>query len=177
MRRAVFLDRDGVINRAYLRDGKPRPPASSAAVEILPNVPEALSLLKAGGYFLIVVTNQPDAARGTMTKESICGINERLKVELQLDAILTCFHDDSDECSCRKPKPGLLLSAAAEFGIELSSSYMIGDRWRDVEAGSRAGCKTFFIDRGYEERAPGPCDFRVGSLIEAARIIVEPLGS
>jgi D-glycero-D-manno-heptose 1,7-bisphosphate phosphatase len=124
-----------------------------------------------------VVTNQPDAARGTMMKESICGINDRLRAELQLDAIFTCFHDDSDECSCRKPKPGLLLRAAVEFGIELSSSYMIGDRWSDMEAGKRAGCKTFLVDHGYDERPPAQCDFRVGSLIEAARAIVGPLDS
>jgi D-glycero-D-manno-heptose 1,7-bisphosphate phosphatase len=176
-RRAVFLDRDGVINRAFIRNGTPHPPASLQNLEILPSVPEALSALKAHGYSLVVVTNQPDVARGASSRELVDCIHERLKSELDLDAILTCFHDDADECDCRKPKPGLLFRAAAEFGIHLSSSFMVGDRWRDVEAGRLAGCKTFFIDCSYDERPPSSCDFRVGSLVEASRIILAQLDS
>jgi D-glycero-D-manno-heptose 1,7-bisphosphate phosphatase len=171
-RPAVFLDRDGVINRAFVRNGTTHPPASLEEVTILPSVPEALSTLKAHGYSLVVVTNQPDVARGGSSRELIDSIHERLKSELELDAILTCFHDDRDECDCRKPKPGLLLRAAHDFGIDLSSSFMVGDRGRDVEAGKRAGCKTFLVDYGYDERPPIACDFRVGSLFEASRIIV-----
>ena len=177
MRSAVFLDRDGVINRAAVRDGKPYPPASLRDLEILPHVPEALNAMKAKGYSLVVVTNQPDVARGTSSRELVDRIHERLKSELDLDAILTCFHDDADECDCRKPKPGLLFRAAADLGIELSSSFMVGDRWRDVEAGKRAGCRTCFIDCGYDERPPSSCDFRVGSLIEASRVILAQLDS
>ena len=109
------------------------------------------------------------------SRESVDGIHERLKRELDLDAILTCFHDDTDECDCRKPKPGLLFRAAADFGIDLPSSFMVGDRWRDMEAGKRAGCRTFFVDCSYDERPPAACDFRVGSLIEASRIILAQL--
>jgi D-glycero-D-manno-heptose 1,7-bisphosphate phosphatase len=176
-RRAVFLDRDGVINRAFVHNGRPYPPASLQNLEILPHVPEALSALKAHGYALVVVTNQPDVSRGTSSRESVDRIHERLKSELALDAILTCFHDDADECDCRKPKPGLLFRAAADLSIELSSSFMIGDRWGDVEAGKRAGCKTFFIDCSYAERRPHSCDFLVGSLIEASRIILAQVQS
>ena len=171
-RPAVFLDRDGVINRALTRDGTPHPPASLQDLEILPHVPEALSALKAQGYSLVVVTNQPDVARGTSSRELVDSIHERLKGELGLDAIFTCFHDDADECDCRKPKPGLLFRAAHDLGIDLTSSFMVGDRWRDVEAGKRAGCRTFFVDCSYGERPPSSCDFRVGSLIEASRIIL-----
>jgi D-glycero-D-manno-heptose 1,7-bisphosphate phosphatase len=124
---------------------------------------------------LVVVTNQPDVARGTSSRELVDSIHERLSREFDLDAILTCFHDGADECECRKPKPGLLYRAAQDFGIDLSSSFMVGDRWCDVEAGRRAGCKTFFIDYGYDERPPSSCDFRVGSLIEASRIILAQL--
>jgi D-glycero-D-manno-heptose 1,7-bisphosphate phosphatase len=177
MRPAVFLDRDGVINRAFVRDGMPHPPSSLQDLEILPSVPEALSALKAHGYCLVVVTNQPDVARGTSSRELVDSIHERLSREIDLDAILTCFHDSADECECRKPKPGLLHRAAEEFNIHLPSSFMIGDRWRDMEAGRRAGCKTFFIDRSYDERPPGSFDFRVASLIEASRIILEQLES
>jgi D-glycero-D-manno-heptose 1,7-bisphosphate phosphatase len=176
-RPAVFLDRDGVINRAFVRNARPCPPASLQTLEILPQVPEALSALKAHGYLLVVVTNQPDVSRGTSSRELVDSIHERLTSELDLDAIFTCFHDDADECGCRKPRPGLLFRAAADLGIELSSSFMVGDRWRDVEAGKRAGCRTFFIDCSYDERPPSSCDFRVGSLVEASRIILAPLDS
>jgi D-glycero-D-manno-heptose 1,7-bisphosphate phosphatase len=171
-RPAVFLDRDGVINRALIRDGTPHPPTSLQDLDILPHVPEALSALKAQGYSLVVVTNQPDVARGTSSQELVHSIHERLKSRLVLDAIFTCFHDDADACDCRKPKPGLLYRAAHDLGIDLPSSFMVGDRWRDVEAGKRAGCRTFFVDCSYHERPPSSCDFRVGSLIEASRIIL-----
>ncbi len=171
-RRAVFLDRDGVLNRAFVRRGVPHPPSSLAELQILPSVPEALRALHAHGYFLVVVTNQPDVARGACSKELVDSIHERLQGELQLDAILTCFHDQQHECECRKPKPGLLFQASQELGIDLPLSFMVGDRWRDVEAGRRAGCRTFFVDYGYEDDPPGSCDFRVGSLMEAAEIIL-----
>ena len=170
-RTAVFLDRDGVINRAVVRGGTPHPPASVEDLEILPSVPAALHALRELGYALIVVTNQPDVARGSASRASVDAIHQRLSSELKLDAIFACFHDDADECDCRKPKPGLLVRAAGDFGIDLSQSFMVGDRWRDVEAGRRAGCRTLFIDRGYQETAPPSCDYRVASLMEAARLI------
>ena len=166
-RPAIFLDRDGVINRAVVRDGIPRPPASFAELEILPGVPEALNALKGVGYMLVVVTNQPDVARGATLRSVVDDIHARLKGMLTLDSILTCFHDDADDCDCRKPKPGLLLQAAREWRLDLDSSFMVGDRWRDVEAGQRAGCRTFYVDHGYEP-APRQADFRVASLHEAA---------
>ena len=172
MRPAVFLDRDGVINRAFVRNGTPYPPDSLAALEILPGVPEALNALRSRGYLLVVVTNQPDVARGTLSRGVVDGIHARLQAELHFDAILACFHDGADDCDCRKPKPGLLLRAARDFGIHLASSFMVGDRWRDVEAGQRAGARTIFLDCGYAERRPASYDYRVGSLLEAANIIV-----
>jgi D-glycero-D-manno-heptose 1,7-bisphosphate phosphatase len=172
-RPAVFLDRDGVISRPTLRARKPYPPRSLAELEILPDVPVALQALKAAGYCLVVVTNQPDIARGVVTRAVVDDINSWLTSVLPLDAVLTCAHDDADRCQCRKPMPGLITQAARELQLECTASYMIGDRWRDIEAGSRAGCKTFFIDYGYDERAPQSYDFRVSSLLEAARIILQ----
>jgi D-glycero-D-manno-heptose 1,7-bisphosphate phosphatase len=171
----MFLDRDGVINRAVLRAGVPRPPASLEDLEILPGVSAALSDLRRGGYMLVVVTNQPDVARGSTSRKLVDDIHARLGTLLALDAILTCFHDDADNCACRKPKPGLLLQAAGELSIDLHSSFMVGDRWRDVEAGRRAGCRTFYVDHGYE-RAPAGSDFRVQSLHEAAGLVLAPGG-
>jgi D-glycero-D-manno-heptose 1,7-bisphosphate phosphatase len=169
---ALFLDRDGVINRAVIRAGIPCPPASLEELEILPGVPAALNALKAGGYRLVVVTNQPDVARGSTSRELVGDIHARLADTLALDAILTCFHDDCDDCDCRKPKPGLLLQAAHELSLDLASSFMVGDRWRDVEAGPRAGCRTNYVDQGYEDSVPACTDFRVESLSEAAGMVL-----
>lgn len=173
MTAAVFLDRDGVINRAQVRAGKPYPPASLAELEILPGVPQALEDLKAAGFRLIVVTNQPDVARGTASRQSVDAMNDALLQQLPLDAVYTCFHDSADACDCRKPQPGLLLQAASRFHVGLPESFMVGDRWRDVEAGQRAGCRTIFIDYGYDEKQPESCDFRAGSLADAAQIILK----
>jgi len=173
MRPAIFLDRDGVINRPLIRARKPYPPLCLAELEILPGVRAALRALKSAGYCLVVVTNQPDIARGAVPKTVVDSMNGWLTSVLPLDAVLTCAHDDVDRCECRKPSPGLITRAARELHLECAASYMIGDRWRDVEAGRRAGCKTFFIDCGYDEQLPQSYDFRVSSLLEAARIILK----
>jgi D-glycero-D-manno-heptose 1,7-bisphosphate phosphatase len=172
MKRAVFLDRDGVLNRAIVRDGRPYPPPNVSELEILPGVEEALAALRAAGYLLIVVTNQPDVARGTTTREEVEKINAALSSALPIDEFRTCYHDNEAGCDCRKPKPGALLAAAKLYDVDLNASYMVGDRWRDTEAGQRAGCKTIFVDYGYRERQPGAIDYRVASLLEAAEVIL-----
>ena len=171
-RRAVFLDRDGVINRALVREGKPYPPAGLEELEILPGVVAALTRIKAAGFVLIVVSNQPDVARGTTARDAVETINAKIAKSLPVDDFRMCYHDSGDGCDCRKPQPGMLLAAARDHGIDLSASFMVGDRWRDVEAGQRAGCRTLFIDYGYDERQPEACDYRVKSLAEAAEIIL-----
>jgi len=172
-RRAVFLDRDGVINRAVVRNGKPYPPDTLAELEILPGVPEALAALRRAGFLTVVVTNQPDVATGKQRREVVEAMNERLARELAVDVIKVCYHSTSDGCTCRKPKPGMLLAAAADHGIDLGSSYMIGDRWRDVAAGQAAGCRAaFFIDYGYREQQPVQPFRSAGSLAAAAQSIL-----
>jgi D-glycero-D-manno-heptose 1,7-bisphosphate phosphatase len=172
MCRAVFLDRDGVINRAIVRDGRPYPPANLAEVEVLPGVSDALRVLHAKGFMLIVVTNQPDVARGTKQKETIEEINAFLGAELKIDEFRVCYHDDKDRCDCRKPKAGALIAASRKHGIDLGESYMVGDRWKDIEAGHKAGCKTIFIDYRYQEKQPKSPDYRCSSLTEATNIIL-----
>lgn len=172
MRRAVFLDRDGVINRAYVREGKPYPPASLAEMEILPGVTQALAALHNAGFMLIVITNQPDVARGTTSITSVEEINSYLSSCLPIDEFRTCYHDSSDGCDCRKPLPGAIIAAASKHEIDLGESYMVGDRWRDIEAGQRARCRTIFIDYGYDEKQPESVDYRAKSLIEASQIIL-----
>lgn len=165
--RIVFLDRDGVLNDAIVRDGKPYPPQDVAAFSIVPDAEISLGRLKAGGFRLIVVTNQPDVSRGTQLRSTVEAMHDRLRSRLPVDEILVCYHDDRDGCSCRKPAPGLLLDAAKRHRIDLEASFLIGDRWRDIEAGARAGCKTVWIDHSYDEPHPTDYDARVTTLTEA----------
>jgi D-glycero-D-manno-heptose 1,7-bisphosphate phosphatase len=171
LRRAVFLDRDGVLNRVFVHgDGKTHPPASPEELELLPGVRQACQALRRAGFLQIVVTNQPDVARGTQTREGVDAINDVLIGQGLVDEILVCYHDDVDGCACRKPKPGLLLEAAQKFNINLADSFMIGDRWSDIAAGQRAGCRTILV-QGPPVKGVKP-DFQTGSLKEAAAWIL-----
>ena len=172
LRRAVFLDRDGVINRSLIRDGRPYAPTVLADFEILPGVADALLKLHKAGYLNIVVTNQPDIKTGKQSVKVLQLMHERLLKELTLDDIQCCPHTDEDKCTCRKPHPGMLLDAAERLKIDLSASWMIGDRWRDIAAGQAAGCHCCFIDYGYVERQPEPPFSRAASLPEAVAEII-----
>jgi D-glycero-D-manno-heptose 1,7-bisphosphate phosphatase len=172
MRRAIFLDRDGVINRSLIRDGLPYAPTSLSDFEILPGVADALCKLRRSGFLNIVVTNQPDIKTGKQSKEVLQLMHDRLLSELNIDDIKCCPHTDEDKCNCRKPHPGMLLDAAAGMKIDLSTSWMIGDRWRDIAAGQAAGCNCYFIDHGYLERQPEPPFSRALSLPLAVAEII-----
>jgi D-glycero-D-manno-heptose 1,7-bisphosphate phosphatase len=166
--RAAFFDRDGVLNRALIRNHKPYPPQTLDDFSIVDGAKDALDRLKALGYAIFVVSNQPDVARGTQDRAVVERMNAVLRDALPVDEIYTCFHDDKDDCECRKPKPGLILRAAEEHGVDLRHSFMIGDRWRDVAAGQRAGVRTVFLDYDYDERQPDPpADKTVSKLADA----------
>ena len=166
--KTIFLDRDGVLNRMYVVDGTPHPPASAVELEVYPDVSEALRRLKDAGYLLIVVTNQPDVARGTTTLASVHEINAALSAAFPIEEFVICPHDDSANCPCRKPKPGMILDAAQRHGADLAQSFMVGDRWRDVDCGANAGVRTVWIDRGVKERDPDHApDFTTNSLAGA----------
>jgi transaldolase len=152
--RAVFLDRDGVLNQALVLGGKPGAPRTVDEFVIPPDRAACLEELKRRGFVLIVVTNQPDAARGRQSIAMIEEMHRRLQAELPVDDVLVCFHDEADNCECRKPRPGLLFEAQRKYHLDLSRSFLIGDRWKDVDAGNAAGCKTVFIDYNYNERGP-----------------------
>jgi D-glycero-D-manno-heptose 1,7-bisphosphate phosphatase len=171
-RRAVFLDRDGVLNRAIVRDGKPYAPRSLEALEILPGVAEALQHLREAGFLNVVVTNQPDVGAGTLSRASAEAMNAQLVEKLAIDAVKACFHTEEDNCACRKPKPGMIIEAAAQLGVDVSRSYMVGDRWRDVAAAQAAGCRALFIDYRYAERRPEQPYVPVKSLAEAATFVL-----
>ncbi|HEY8736480.1 MAG TPA: HAD family hydrolase [Candidatus Dormibacteraeota bacterium] len=172
LRPAVFLDRDGVLNRAEVVEGTPHPPGSVDEVKIIASAVDACRRLREAGYVLVVVTNQPDVARGTETMEGVGAINGAVGDVIEIDEFVVCPHDDQDGCACRKPKPGMLTAAAERRGLDLGRSFMVGDRWRDIEAGRRAGCTTVFVDRGYTERRPSNPDLVVGELAEAVPRIV-----
>ena len=172
-RPAVFLDRDGVLNRPVIRDGKPFPPAGVEELELLPDAASSLRDLKTHGFDLYVITNQPDVARGNQSRETVDAIHRKLEASLPIDGIFVCYHDDNDGCTCRKPQPGLLLEAQRKHNIDLSRSFFVGDRWRDIDAGHSAGCRTVLIDYGYREQAAAkPAEATARSLREAADWII-----
>ncbi len=173
MKRAVFLDRDGVINRPVVRDGKPYPPATVAEFELVPGVIEACAELKAAGFLLVVATNQPDVGRGTQRREDVEAMHAKMCAALSLDRVEVCYDPGQGQPSeFRKPAPGMLLRAARELGIDLAQSWMVGDRWRDIDCGAAAGCRTVFIDYGYDEQLRALPDFRAVSLRAAVPLIV-----
>ena len=170
--RAVFIDRDGVINRAVVREGKPDSPQGLGDLEVLPGVPKAMQQLHDAGFRLIVATNQPNVGTGRQIQSAVEEIHAYLRSTLPLDDIRVCYHTDIDRCACRKPKPGMLLDAARDWNIDLATSVMVGDRWRDIEAGKAAGCRTILIESGWDERAAEGFDAAVPSLLEASRLIL-----
>jgi len=171
-RAAVFLDRDGVINRSVVREGKPYPPATLAEFEFLPGVAEACRLLKEAGFILVIATNQPDVGRGTQRQAVVEEIHRHVCATLPIDRVEVCYDGGDQPSDFIKPAPGMLLRAARELEIDLTRSFMVGDRWRDVDCGLAAGCVTLFIDYGYREKLRGEPHFRVSNLLEAASLIV-----
>ncbi len=166
-RRAVFLDRDGVLIRTHVVDGKPFAITPGDPVVLSEGAAEACAALSRAGFVLVMVTNQPDVARGTSTREFVEATNRWLASTLGLDDVRVCYHVDADGCDCRKPRPGMLLAAATDLGIALAQSIMVGDRWRDIEAGRRGGCRTVLVGTGYGDAFPAPPDLTVAGLRDA----------
>lgn len=175
MNRAVFLDRDGVINEARLQEGRPYPPANLEQFKLLPGVPETIASLRGAGFKIIIVTNQPDVATGIQRREVVEAMHDKLRTLGLCDDIKVCYHTDLEGCECRKPLPGMLMEAAREWEVDLANSFMVGDRWRDVAAGKAAGCFTFFIDYEYQEQRPAEPDAVIGSLEEAGTLILKKI--
>lgn len=169
---AVFLDRDGVINRSEVRDGKPYAPRRLQDFRLLPGVVNAIHDLKQAGLLVIVVTNQPDIGNGLVDAAVVDAMHEKLRRVSLIDDILVCPHRQGTGCRCRKPKPGMLIKAAKRWKIDLKKSFMVGDRGGDVIAGQGAGCYNIFINRRYKETQPINPDSRVASLPAAARLII-----
>jgi len=175
-RRAVFLDRDGVINHAVVRNGKPHPPSSPTDFRLYDDVVDGCARLKTASFLLVLITNQPDVGRGTQSREAVEAMHLKLQSALpSLDRIEICYHGGErygQPCDCRKPRPGLILRAAAELNIDLKESYVIGDRWRDIDCARAAGCRVIFIERGYKEKLRQAPDVTVANFKEAVNAVL-----
>ncbi len=171
-RRVVFLDRDGVLVVPEERDGKGYAVRRAADLRLYPDVVEALARLAAGGYALVVVTNQPDVATGLLPAEELAAMHERLLAELPLAGIRVCPHGQAEGCACRKPRPGLLLAEGEGEPVDYAASWMVGDRDGDVAAGLAAGCRTVFVDRGWRDESGRGADVVAPSVAEAADAIL-----
>ncbi len=172
--RAVFLDRDGVLNEPLVREGKPYAPLRLEDFQLIAGVAEPLRELKKKGFALIVVTNQPDVGRGIVPRETVEAMHQRLQETLPIDEVVACFDDGYQvDSALRKPNPGMILEAAKRRGVSLRQSYVVGDRWKDVEAGKRAGCKTVFIDYQYREELKSIPDVCVKNVFEAVKWILQ----
>jgi len=170
MKRAIFLDRDGVINKAILKEGKPSSPKRFERFEFLEGVREVLEKFRREGFLNIIITNQPDIKRGLMKWETLEKMHRLIKEDLPIDDIFVCPHDDIDSCQCRKPRSGMLLEAAKRWDIDLKGSFLVGDQSKDMEAGKNAGCITIIIDYLYNREAEP--DFRVNDLQSAMKIVL-----
>ena len=179
-RRAVFLDRDGVINLVAVRNGTPHPPSHVEEFELYEDVPDGCARLKAANFLLVVITNQPDVGRGTQSREAVEAMNLKMQSALPLlDRIEICYHAGErygEPCRCRKPRPGLILRAATELNIDPKRSYVIGDRWRDVDCAHAAGCRAILIQRGYKETLREAPDFTVANFNEAVSAVLRDAG-
>ena len=172
MRPAVFLDRDGVISKSIIIDGKAYAPRSLKDFELFPNVVKAIKLLKKSSFLVFVVTNQPDVGNKLMLKSDLDKMHEKLRKKINIDGIMACTHNQIANCSCRKPKPGMIFKIAKKYKINLKNSFLVGDRASDIKAGKRAKCKTIFIDRNYKETKPTNQDATFLSLMDAASYII-----
>ena len=171
MNRAVFLDRDGVLNRIVWRDGKAASPRTVEELIVEPDAPAALAAMKAAGFKLFVVTNQPDVRRGLMEATALDAIHTALRQALHVDDVAVCTHDNADACACRKPRPGMLLDLARRHDVDLSASIMVGDQDRDIACGHAAGCATVLLARPYNSGAGA--DHVVDTLSQAMSVILD----
>lgn len=173
-RRAVFFDRDGVINAVVVRDGKITSPRAMSEYRIISGVKAGMARLRAANYLIVVITNQPEVSRGLLRRDALDAMHEHLSRELPIDAIYCCLHDDHHACNCRKPKPGMILEAAAQWHIDLERSFVVGDTEKDIGAAQAAGCASIMIEAEYN--SGGNPALRVKNISEAIECILNPSG-
>lgn len=170
MQGALYLDRDGILNKVVMRDGIVGSPRDKTEFEILEDAHYLTELAYDLGFKSIVVSNQPDVERGLMTLEKLEIINDLLKDELLIEHIEFCTSSDDDNHD-RKPNPGMLLDTAHMYKINLEESFFVGDGWKDVEAGKRAGVKTILLQTDYNKEIHGSADYNCNSIKEIVELI------
>jgi len=172
LNKAVFLDRDGVVNQPIIIDNKPFPPHSLKELVVYDSLSDDLKLLRNNNFLIFIITNQPDVKRGRANHIEIEEINNYLMKSYDFDDIFCCYHDDDDNCDCRKPKPGAILYFAKKYKIDLNKSFLIGDRKKDILSANNAGCLSVFIDFGYSEAKPETQNYTASNLSAAVNIIL-----
>jgi D-glycero-D-manno-heptose 1,7-bisphosphate phosphatase len=166
-RAAVFFDRDGVLAIPEFRDGRSFAVRRLEDFALYTDALESVRRVKELGAIAVVVTNQPDVGNGLVGRVIVEEMHQRLRCTVPVDAVYACYHTRADGCACRKPKPGMLLAASTELGIDLSRSVMVGDRASDVVAGHAAGCRSIMIERGYRDEDSAAADWVAANLTEA----------
>jgi len=168
--KAVFLDRDGVLNKVVFRgSSKPIAPWSIEEFKPYEGIQDPLMQFKALGYLLFVVSNQPDISKGLVDRQTVEKMNDIITSSFPIKSVVYCPHEDKHKCACRKPKPGMIIKLADEYDIDLEKSYMVGDNWKDILAGKEAGCETILVKRKYNRTVSA--DYRVQSLQDIIGII------
>jgi D-glycero-D-manno-heptose 1,7-bisphosphate phosphatase len=170
---AVFFDRDGVITVPISCDGKGYAPRSLNDFKFYQDVRRSLLRTRKQGFLNIVVSNQPDIANGLLSEELLQEMNSQMLSKLAVDDVVNCPHNAKQDCFCRKPKPGMILLASKKHGIDLSTSWIVGDRDIDIEAGMNAGIQTVFINRRWKNESGIKADFRCDSIEEAVDVILK----
>ncbi len=170
-KKCIFLDRDGVINRSNVKNGKPYAPLRFENFIFLPKVKKSIHQLKKLGFLVILITNQPDISKKKLKISTLDKMNDKIYRNLDVDDIFFCIHSSEDNCNCRKPKTGMLLESQKKYNINLNKSFMIGDRKKDIDSGIKAGCKTIFINRNYNEERPTRQNYTTTSLYKAVEYI------
>ena len=168
--KAFFFDRDGVLNKAVIKQKKPFPPNNIKELIIENFAEEIIIYLKKLNYKIFIFTNQPDVSRKTIKKKDVLQINNFLKKKFDIDDIFVCFCSNNS-CLRRKPNPGMILDAEKKWDINLKESFVVGDRYKDIEAGKNAGTKTIYLEKNYNEKKPYNPDYTIASLKEIKKII------
>ena len=166
MNSAIFLDRDGVVNYSIIREKKPYAPLSLSELKIIPEIKRVIDFFKFKQFKIFVITNQPDVARGKVTIDEVEKINAAILSQLSIDEIFTCYHDNQDQCECRKPRPGAFMTLSKKYNIDLTKSIMVGDRAKDIEAAKNANCPSVFINYGYNEIKPTDQSYTINGVDE-----------
>ncbi len=174
--KAVFLDRDGVVNKLVVINGERTSPKSLDQFEIFPNLSQVLSKIREQ-YLIIIITNQPDIARKKLSVTELEKMHAKLREQIEIDDLYVCEHDDVDNCLCRKPKPGLIINAAKKWNIDLMNSIIVGDSWRDMLAGEKVGLTKYYVDPckndSHNNKIQFKYDHRVKNLKDAGKAIYE----